>query len=252
MSSPDKWIIYVISLAKCPERIQSFTSHLKSQDLTFEIVQAIDGDLLDEHLTTANKKAYFTPLNKYEIAAALSHKKALQQFCNSNKDFALILEDDAVPIYNIDAVMSTLLQNLTEQDPILIKLYAKRLPVLKQQITSFTLNNTKFTIYRPIVPSLGAVATLYSRQSALNLLPNLRTIDAPFDVILQKTWKTGLTVLQINPPLFLENSKQLGGSTIQKLKPRTFPEKLKREVKRFVYRLKLNTRLIREELRSRP
>jgi GR25 family glycosyltransferase involved in LPS biosynthesis len=89
--------IYVINLDKDTDRLHQIT-HTLSPNMFTRIPGVYGNDLnteeYDEILYTSK---HFVP--KSAIGCAMSHRKAIQTFMNtSNKPYALILEDDAVPL----------------------------------------------------------------------------------------------------------------------------------------------------------
>ncbi len=86
--------IFVISLARAPERRASITRHLTELGLTYEIVNAVDGKLLPDE----EQQKLLAPGVSYVpgvIGCYLSHLGVYQEIANRNIPIALILEDDA-------------------------------------------------------------------------------------------------------------------------------------------------------------
>ena len=86
--------IFVISLERAPERRRSIEQHLKSLDLAYEIVNAIDGKLLSK----AEQDKLLAPGVSYApgvIGCYLSHLSVYQKILDQKISLALILEDDA-------------------------------------------------------------------------------------------------------------------------------------------------------------
>jgi GR25 family glycosyltransferase involved in LPS biosynthesis len=92
----DKVDIYVINLDKDTERLKTFEKNIYPHKFTR--VKAIYGK--EEDVTKYDdifySSKYLVPKNV--VAAGLSHRKALKTFIEtSNKDYAIICEDDAIP-----------------------------------------------------------------------------------------------------------------------------------------------------------
>ncbi len=86
--------IFVISLDRAPERRRSIEQHLSSLDLTYEIVDAVDGKLL----STEECDKLLAPGVSYApgvIGCYLSHLSVYQKILDREISLALILEDDA-------------------------------------------------------------------------------------------------------------------------------------------------------------
>lgn len=86
--------VYVISLARAPERRAAISEHLTSLGIEFEIVDAVDGRKLSaEYL--ASVTALGVKLSPGMIGCNLSHYELTKKLLASSADIALFLEDDA-------------------------------------------------------------------------------------------------------------------------------------------------------------
>lgn len=100
---PEKKMIpvFVISLVDSKDRRQTLTSYMKDLDIPFEFVDAIDGryGLAPKHEKEIDRKNanFGRGLSDAEFACALSHVKIYQRIVNEGIDYALVLEDDAIP-----------------------------------------------------------------------------------------------------------------------------------------------------------
>lgn len=119
--------IYVISMERSKERRAYIQSHLKSLNLDFHIVEAIDGELVDSDylysqadMERVKQSPYW--LTKGAIACALSHKKAYDLFLDSSYDYALILEDDVVLSPNINELLVSI-TDVLKQDEVAMLYY---------------------------------------------------------------------------------------------------------------------------------
>ena len=85
--------ILYINLERSNNRKEILEKTLNENDLKFTRIEAIDGNDLD---IDSIKSQYHvnSKMNKYEIACALSHYKALEEIKLKKYDIALILEDD--------------------------------------------------------------------------------------------------------------------------------------------------------------
>ncbi len=81
------------------------------------------------------------------------------------------------------------------------------------------------------------MAQLVSYEAAETLLSVTGKFDRPVDTTVQMKWITGLQPHSIVPGGIKEISSMLGGSTVQQRK--TSLEKLKREVMRPIYRMRV-------------
>ena len=96
--------IYIINLKRETKRRKNIINELKKQNLlNFEIIDAIDGheikkSKLDLLISKNNKfiNPINTNMNAPEICCSLSQVKVYKKFIETNFEYALIFEDDAV------------------------------------------------------------------------------------------------------------------------------------------------------------
>jgi len=91
--------IYVLNLDKDKDRLDEITKKLNPNKFTR--ISGIYGKNInmDEYPEVLISSKYLTP--KSAIGCELTHRKAIKQFLyNSKLDYAVILEDDAVPVNN--------------------------------------------------------------------------------------------------------------------------------------------------------
>ena len=85
--------IIFINLERSKDRREKLEELLNKNNLNFTRVEAIDGNEID--IEFIKSQYHVNPkMNKYEIACALSHYKALEDVKSKKYEFALILEDD--------------------------------------------------------------------------------------------------------------------------------------------------------------
>lgn len=86
--------IFVISLARAPDRREAISNHLRKLDLKFEIIEAVDGSQLSESECISLLADGVTYIRGV-IGCYLSHIRLYERIIQDNIDVALILEDDA-------------------------------------------------------------------------------------------------------------------------------------------------------------
>ena len=93
--------VFVISLPDSINRRKKIEHYLNKLNIRFEIIDAIDGrfglPICWEQLINREKYQKGSKLTDPVFACALSHIKVYQRIVNENLDFALVLEDDAIP-----------------------------------------------------------------------------------------------------------------------------------------------------------
>ena len=186
----------VINLDKSPNRLKSISTQLSRNNLSFERISAIDGSKLKEDrikeitfpLDHFDSKVRFTrALTNGEIGCFLSHRKCWETLVESNKQWALILEDDiqiapiarnylATSAWIPPDVRMCQISNLT---PFQIGL----IDGVERPIDNF------LSIVKPRYPTpLGTQAYLISRDCAYRALELSTKLVAPVDDFLFSPW----------------------------------------------------------------
>jgi glycosyl transferase, family 25 len=228
--------IYVINLERSIDRLKAIENNFSDLGLIYTRIPAVDGRKItniknknyDEKL---NKKLFFSPLSPNEIACFMSHRAAWIKIVSEAK-YAIILEDDV----EFSAISTQILERLEDvlnvEQPLLIKLYAKR--GLLGRVVGLI---GDYSIIQQTIPTLGAVAYALNKSAAENLILGTKKFGQPVDVYIQSNWEHKVEVLSLSPSIFNEISHKLGGSTIQKKIKRSAHKILMREISRSIFRL---------------
>lgn len=86
--------VFIISLARAPERRASICAHLDGLGLSYQVMDAVDGKLMPE----AERSALLAPGINYVagvVGCYLSHVRVYEHIVREDIPMALILEDDA-------------------------------------------------------------------------------------------------------------------------------------------------------------
>ena len=119
---------YVINLEKDKERInklkQNITNLNVSNHINFVYIKAVEQSTFNDHVFTVCN-TWFDPYLKTgittgEVGCALSHNKCWNQFYTSQKEYALILEDDVEFTEKYDINLETLLNYPKDADIVYI------------------------------------------------------------------------------------------------------------------------------------
>ncbi len=162
---------------------------------------------------------------------SFSHRKAWQSIVDQKLTAALVLEDDVTLGEDFDRSWATALKHADPNSFI-------RFPVKPhREKGDEILDDGGTRILRAQPVGLGMHVQLIGIEAAKRLLAVTETFDRPVDTTLQMTWVTGLSPVAVLPSGVGEVSTNLGGSTIHKKK--SFFEKLLREIKRPIYRLRV-------------
>lgn len=236
--------ILVINLDSAHERWQNIERIRSSFSLDNLIrIRAIEGSALDQNSINAiydekqNKKYYYAKLKKAEIACALSHRLAWMHLIAQKYDFGCIVEDDIKFTTNPQPILKAIIEALDPSQPQMIRLYSKHATKGKT-IKSIE----KYKLIQPTIAPLGMVGIIINKKAAEIFLNHTKKIYQPIDVAIQEEWKTHVRSLVLEPNIIMEDSQNLGGTTLHNQEHIHFLTKVKKEIIRPLYRLYQRTR----------
>ena len=244
--------IYVINLKRETKRKENIINELRKQNIVdFEIIDAIDGEEikkseLDLLISKSNK--FINPINTFmnapEICCALSHIKVYKKFIETNMDYALIFEDDAIFLNNFsEKLKKFILKNFK---------YEKQIMLLTE-LWQFFKKPLDIENEYEIVDVRNAVLThayFINREAAKSLISFNYPIKTVADYFLIFNIYCGIKITGLNPFLLKQNKNKFETSIP--------PENRMNEVflfRRYIYRLmnkilkilnKLNTHKIKK------
>jgi len=196
-------------------------------DFTFIRGYSPDDPEIDRGYSSAlNCTAMKRPLSRGEIAAYLSHRRALTAFLATDAKAAIVLEDDfkAINHTRFAEQISRLLHAPAKWD--LIKLFDyKRRKTPRARLDLGTIQLIEYTS-----PTVGMVAYLVRRSGAQKLLER-QYVFRPIDEDIKFYWELDLWVFSVSPNLVSEISDKLGGSQIE---PERFRLRSNRSLRRSV------------------
>ena len=129
---------YVINLRQRAERANDFLQHYVHSDLQdisipIEVVTGVDGRKVDvQALTTpeaysqiqlttqTGKRVAHSHLTRGAVGCAMSHLECLRRFLATDKQYALIFEDDAVVAFRLGAAIHRTLQSVGHEWDVLL------------------------------------------------------------------------------------------------------------------------------------
>lgn len=193
--------ILVINLARAGDRWEKIQTIFSDHDLNYQRLDAIDAQLQPE-LCAANTtfpmpmRKWFRPLTQGEVACGLSHKKAWQRIIDEQWPYALVLEDDILPLDAWLDGLETILQSDVAFDAVKLSQLKPKHFVVKQQL------NDTFSLGRTYPVQYGAIATLYSQSGAQKLLNGVDKILRPIDFELKNFWEHDLNLYSLSPSIF--------------------------------------------------
>jgi len=241
--------LYVINLDRSKERWAKINDHLTRYGLLAQRISAVDAqalpfEALQKHYNSEmNRDDFFIGLKLAEIGCFLSHRKALEAFLNnSQKPFAIILEDDVEFVTHPKTFCAQWLEVLDVDSPVMLKLFKRRNISGKKVwpcITTTDRNSYLDKVVQAKLVPLGTQGQVVNRSAAAKLLAAFEQFSMPVDVAYQHWWLHGVKVLVATPNQLNEISQIVGGTNIGGNQNMPLRVKVKRELGRSWFRLKL-------------
>lgn len=192
-------IVFLINLDRATKRLSEMKEQLSNIGIDYVRISAIDGGSYKY-----SEKEYCQKLYKYccgkktssgEIGCYLSHYKAIECFIKSGKEYALILEDDAV--FNPDFVK--ILNKLVS-----INYFWDFVKFNTARDSSFGNIAVKelfsgYKLYASLFPKTFSAAYLINKKAAKSLYAKLLPMYVPFDHEMIKFWKYDIRQYSIFP-----------------------------------------------------
>ena len=198
--------VYVISFRTADDRRKIMINRLQQHGLSSLFIDAIDGKALSD----ADRQRYTDPhrrkwlprvLSAGAIGCSLSHFQAWERLLSSDKDYALILEDDAMLAEDASDIIKQLTTDMTDFDIISIH-HRKNRPILPLKPLTPT-REVALLRYNHI----GGTAYLISRKAAKRLLDGALPITYELDIYINRWWQHGVSNVFINPPIAEEDGR---------------------------------------------
>lgn len=178
--------VYVINLDRSKERLSRITDRFAQVGLTFERISAVDG----RHITDSslldydyirNRFNYGRKLTNGEIACYASHLRALRKFLNSDENYCLILEDDAVVDNNFSRELFSLTQKISSLDFYCVNCCN----IAKYTASAHPSLSPNKEIHQAIIFPTLATGLLWSKKGAERFVKEFSIISMPFDQALR-------------------------------------------------------------------
>lgn len=208
-----KVISYIINLDTASERLNYILPQIERLNIPYERISAIDGrklkkKKLDTLLDTKSYKAFFKmPPEPGTIGCFLSHEKAWRAFLASDKEFAIIFEDDVkFDPEELKDIIFQLTKKKNMWDIVGLELNHYGHPV---KISTLTIKRY-LCIYLTEVKHTGAY--IINRKTAFLMLEKMYPIKMPIDHYFTRSWEFEVKFCGVEPRLV---KQQFGGSQIK-------------------------------------
>lgn len=231
--------IYVLNLDRSTSRLDWCEDRLGREGLRFTRIPGVDGTRLSQAEIAAvyderkNRKHYFMPLTSGEIGAYLGHLAAWKRLLEDNAEAALVLEDD----FAIERSLAELVEAI-ERRPMcfdLLRLYGR--PGGPRRGLGWLVPGLR--VEERAISSVGCVAQVITRECARKLINTMIPIVRPVDVELQFWWQHDLTIHHVQPAPITTHGELQRRSEVKFAQPRLTRAKIRRELLRPLFRLKL-------------
>lgn len=194
-------------------RRNSATNQLNALAADFTIIPGYtpdDPEIDRDYSDALNYASMKRPLSRGEIAAYLSHRRALTAFLATGAESAIILEDDfgTIDRDRFSEHISKLLQAPVQWD--LVKLFDYR----RRKSPRVKLDLGTIELVEYVSPTAGMVAYLIRRTGARKLTAR-NFVFRPIDEDIKFYWEIDLHAFSVIPNLVSEISDTLGGSQIE-------------------------------------
>lgn len=194
------WIrcgVFLINLDRSPERLQAMHEILMKSKIPYERISGFDASKEDLSACPLDVEAFrknhgrLAP-RKGEIGVYQSHIKAIQKFFESDKEFAIIFEDDVILDENFTESIDQLLKWNEAWDVVpLFHFHSGGSVAIKKN------QGLELTVFFAHISS--AAAYILNKKAAKKLLENLKQQKACIDHSLFEAWVHGLKLRGISP-----------------------------------------------------
>jgi glycosyl transferase, family 25 len=180
-------ITFVINLDSSEARLTEISSRLSAYGVNFQRVAAVDGRGLDlstlaDYDPERAERYMGRSLVGGEIGCYRSHLKVAEQFLASDAAYALVLEDDALPLCNPVDLLTKAIVDLERADPdwMLINIGNNKLKIATP-LTRYVVDGHNFELVAAHYFPMTTSAIVWSRKGAEAFLRQHRRIFAPVD-----------------------------------------------------------------------
>lgn len=203
--------VFLINLDRSPERLALVAEHFSKFGIPFHRIAGFDASKEDVSQIQIDQAAFTKihgrkSIRKGEIGVYQSHLKAIHTFFETDKDFAIILEDDALPLPHAVSTIAQLTEWESDWDMVPLFHFHSGGPVTLKQS-----DNLKLTVYLAHISS--AAAYMINRRAAEVLINHMAVQRACVDHALFENWSHGLRLRGILP-MAMQLSAQANISTI--------------------------------------
>ena len=188
---------YLINLDRSPDRLDFMDDQLRSLEMPYERVPAVDGKVLGEEIADFDPEGYRRLHGRKrhpgEIGCYLSHLACLRRFLDSDADYALILEDDARLATDLPEVLAAAIKNPGDWDILRLSTVSAGKLLPYRRLTG------KYRLALAVTRQKGSAAYLVNRHCAEVFLRRLVPMRLAWDIAYDLEYLWGLRVAFVDP-----------------------------------------------------
>lgn len=201
--------IYVISLADEDQRRAEMSDKLSGMGISFTFFDAIDGrgfsvDEYPHYHRTLRRLTAGRDLTGGEVGCYLSHKAVMERMLENGDERALILEDDVIFRDDFVSVIQALIKKCDHWH--FVRFLGSPKVERSVQRRFLKLHGEHYLTRLKTTPS-GAHAYLIDRSAAKRLLQMMQRNAYPVDVLMGRSWRTGLGMLSVMPGIAVHDEE---------------------------------------------
>ncbi|WP_319532961.1 glycosyltransferase family 25 protein [uncultured Cohaesibacter sp.] len=190
--------VQVINLVRQRDRRDAIQQRMAELGIDCKILKAVDYKDLSEAEIAAQGPEFslrmLRPLSKGEVACSMSHRQALYNIAESQYEYGIILEDDAVLPDDFLTWISD--PTLFPEDWDMVKLSGHY--IQDRQVWTFGSIRDRRLIYTPKC-TIGTACYLVTREAAGKLAKNLELIDEPVDRFFANQYRNHVVCYEVVP-----------------------------------------------------
>ena len=195
---PSNWCCFVINLARSPAQFRKISEQLNRLRVSFQRYEGVDNyEIALEESSYFSRKGYERRHGKLpaagEVGCFMSHIGVLRTFLETDAEFCLVLEDDAVLPLRLVVLLDSLARNADLWDIVLLYGNHHGTP---QHLAKLGEGHDLVGYF---TRQTGAVAYVVNRAAASAYVHKLLPMTLPFDLEYDRAWDFGIKFRGVYP-----------------------------------------------------
>jgi len=202
----DRLNFYVINLDRSVDRMERFKKDFEAFPIPFIRVPGVEGKDLVMPIKEYNATKFFYNAGRKPsptvIGCYLGHLKVLKTFLESDREFALICEDDVVPGPDTYEVIEQAIVHAETWDLLRLYVHRRDITFLYRSLSLPDKTTVQYGLYTQIGSTLCAAAYIVNRRATEILLQKLVPMPDQYDLALFQG-RVGVRETTVLPNCFL-------------------------------------------------